>query len=150
MFYSFDESMKNAVFLLSQSCAEIRVPIIRPFYPNLSSANKSIFTYFSVSTCTTPTYVSRCQRVVVTYNERSQTFKCKCGSASVCVHVLASQLYHSHFVVNSMLCEETLDKSQHFGDSSDDNNQAGFSQSAGSTIKREDGVVSFITRFNNC
>ena len=113
LFYSFDDSMKNAVFLLAQTCGEVRVPVIRPYYPVLSaSSSKSVFIYYSVSTCTTPLFVTKCGRVLVTYNEHNQLFKCKCGSGSVCVHVHIAQLYHSHYLINSMLCEERLEKSR--------------------------------------
>ena len=107
LFYNFDEGMKSAVCLLSQQCSELRVPVIRPYYPQIAT-QKPANTYYSVSSCTTPQYYSRCGRVLVNFNERTQTFKCKCGYASVCVHVLVSQLYHSHFVVT--LCEEEGEK----------------------------------------
>ena len=141
LFYSFDDNMKNAVFLLAQTCAEQRVPIIRPYYPVLSTNNsKSVYIYYSVSACTSPQFVSKCGRVVVTYNEQSQTFKCKCGCGSACVHVHAAQLYHSHYLVNSMLCEETLEKGRHYT-VPDDESQSGFSGEGCVKYEENDAVV---------
>ena len=107
LFYNYDEQMKTDVNVLIDNCAELRVPVIKPYYPQASTC-RPVTTYYSVSTATTPQFYSKTNRVLVSYNERSHVFKCKCGQG-VCVHILVAQLYHSNFVVASAMlgqCEK--------------------------------------------
>ena len=97
-FYHFNEDQKSDICILFRQCSILGTPVICPYYPNIAS-NRPVFTFYSVSTCTTPKYFSRAARVLVTYNERTQTFKCKCSGSGgcECVHINIAHLYHAHF-----------------------------------------------------